>query len=144
MYMIFNKRFWNFKQEYLKVSIYFMNLPLILPLRSSTREHFVEIRWFHYTALNLSINQQYNLRPLQSETAASRAEIAGSSSSRRTNPEKISARWQSQTATPDVRAFRKMVWQTNTWTRQENNMFKTVMREWAVYVLFKRSKNILY
>ena len=144
MYMIFNKRFWNFKQEYLKISIYFMNLPLILPLRSSTREHFVEIRWFHYTALNLSINQQYNLRPLQSETAASRAEIAGSSSSRRTNPEKISARWQSQTATPDVRAFRKMVWQTNTWTRQENNMFKTVMREWAVYVLFKRSKNILY
>ena len=142
--MIFNKRFWNFKQEYLKISIYFMNLPLILPLRSSTREHFVEIRWFHYTALNLSINQQYNLRPLQSETAASRAEIAGSSSSRRTNPEKISARWQSQTATPDVRAFRKMVWQTNTWTRQENNMFKTVMREWAVYVLFKRSKNILY
>ena len=95
-------------------------------------------------AINRAINQQYNLRPLQSETAASRAEIAGSSSSRRTNPEKISARWQSQTATPDVRAFRKMVWQTNTWTRQENNMFKTVMREWAVYVLFKRSKNILY
>ena len=52
------------------------------------------------SVLNLSINQQYNLRPLQSETAASCAEIAGSCSSMRTTSETISARWQSQTATP--------------------------------------------
>ena len=44
------------------------------------------------SALNVSISQQYNLRPLQSETAASYAEIAGSNLRMRSSPETISAR----------------------------------------------------